>query len=123
MRWLTGFALMALFSISLACAQNMPRPIFVDPAAFRCLLANLDQVPMERKGVFVDFRDCERGGIRIIRHIFAPQPPIDPTGNETILFVKPKQLACMKRNRKHEKRILQELPGNRHALRIDPCGG
>jgi hypothetical protein len=126
-----GFGLMlaiAAVAASPAQAQSpkvqqpaVTRSIIVNPDAIRCLLTKLDRVPAEARGVFVEFGDCQKSGVRVIRHLYAPTPRRDP-GVETILFVRPHQLSCMRRHRRNADRILEALPDGRHRLKIDPCG-
>jgi hypothetical protein len=118
-------AVLALCSAAPALGQTnaTPKTILVNRTEFECLIDNIDRVPSEPRGVFVDIRDCRREGIKVIRHLIAPPPQADPDGAEYLLFLKPRQLKCIKSNRKRVDRIARPASGNRYGLKIDPCGG
>jgi hypothetical protein len=121
-RWAIGGALIYGLLISQhAAARSKPVVLLVDRDQFDCLAEKIDAVPKESRGVFVDIRDCRQRGVKILRGLITPPRPVDPSGLETVLFLKPDQVQCIRKNRRTIGRIATAIAGGRYTVKLEPC--
>lgn len=103
-----------------ASAHAATGEVLVDARQFQCLIKQIDSIPREPRGVYVDISDCIRRGPSIHRAFVAPRmPPVD--GLDAILLVTPDRLTCARRHRRNIAAIVEARPQARYRLRWEPC--
>ena len=115
-------ALFACTVLTLNLAQPAAAQI-VDQAQFRCLVRNIEQVPSEARGVYVNIEHCVEEGRPRVRRNQTPPPPPPPNSTVRTVVIDSVEHACIVRFRRNLGRITQSLPGGRYRLRLTPCGG
>ena len=108
-------AAVALGLASPAAAQ------IVDQSQFRCLARNIEQVPSDEKGVYVNIENCVKERGPRVRRNMTPPPPPPPNSTVRLLVIDSAERACILRYRRDLGRIATPLSGNRFRLRLDPC--
>lgn len=119
--WLAASLICTATLVSIPLRANEP-PVLVDADQFKCLVEKIRTIPLENKGIYVNIRNCRNGGLRIIRHLVPPPRQPDASGVESLLYLKPAQVKCIRKNSTAVARITDPAGLGRLRLKLNPCG-
>jgi hypothetical protein len=117
------FALIMAAATLAASVQGVAqtRSVLVNREALRCMLGQLDRIPARPRGVFVDIEQCTSEGLRIVRNAITPLQPADTSGVESVLFLRPDDLNCLRRHRRQILLIISRRSRHAYRLNFSPC--